>query len=79
MHETTNSELSNFADNTCLYYAAKYLKAGYCPIPLKPRTKEPVDKEWEKLRLNEAELEYNFSPTNNVGVTLGDAFRPRGR
>jgi putative DNA primase/helicase len=73
MSMTAKNEDANFANSTSLYYATKYLEAGYCPIPLKPRTKEPVDKEWEKRRLTENELQYHFSPLNNVGIALGDA------
>ena len=68
-----NTFSDNAVENICLSYALKYHRAGYCPIPIEPRTKKPVDFEWQNLRFSENELETLFQPTNNVGVLLGKA------
>lgn len=66
----------NIVDNNIsLHYARLYFAAGYCPIPVKPRSKRPVDNEWQNLRLSESELTHHFRPTNNVSVVLGDRKR----
>jgi DNA polymerase-1 len=54
--------------------AAKlYLSKGRAPIPLPPRSKKAVLKDWPNLRLTPANLEVNF-PTGgeNVGLLLGE-------
>ena len=60
-------------NNIPLHYARLYLADGYSPIPVKSRGKEPVDREWQNLRLTETELLSRFPPMNNVSVLLGDA------
>ncbi|MEH2564092.1 phage/plasmid primase, P4 family [Bradyrhizobium sp. AZCC 2289] len=65
---TTTAETLNIP----LHYARLYLAAGYCPIPVKSRDKEPVDKAWQKLRLTEPELPCRFRRDHNVSVLLGE-------
>ena len=58
--------------NIPLQYAQLYLAAGYCPIPVKPQDKEPVDNQWQTLRLTEDDLPCRFRRNSNVSVLLGE-------
>jgi putative DNA primase/helicase len=58
--------------NVPLHYAKLYFAAGYCPIPVKPKSKEPVDNGWQNLRLSEEQLPNCFTPLNNVGISFGE-------
>lgn len=65
---------NDIIENTSFEYAKRYFDAGYCPIPVKFRSKEPdVGKGWQKLRLREDELEDHFPARTNIGIVLGDA------
>src|SRR5262245_58725684 len=57
--------------------AAKlYCSRGYTPIPLRARTKHPIEEAWQELRPTAAALNGLFFESNlNVGVNLGDASR----
>ena len=59
-------------ENAPLHYAQLYLAAGYCPIPVKQKDKEPVDTAWQKLRLTEEDLPCRFKRNHNVSVVLGE-------
>jgi putative DNA primase/helicase len=72
MSTTARSQNANSAHNASLQYAGMYLAAGYCPIPVKPRSKMPCDAGWQKLRLTEEQLPDHFLPSTNVGVVLGE-------
>lgn len=53
--------------------ARDYLKKGWAPIDLPHKSKAPVIEEWQKLRLEEAELEGHFGGApKNIGVLLGE-------
>jgi putative DNA primase/helicase len=56
-----------------LWYAEQYHRAGMCPIPIKPRSKKPINDEWPTLRIPYDDLKYHFSEDQNIGVILGDA------
>lgn len=71
MSNTANTKILTI-DNKPLHYAQLYLAAGYSPIPVKPKDKEPVDKAWQNLRLTEEDLPSRFSRNNNVSVLLGE-------
>jgi putative DNA primase/helicase len=72
MSTTARSQNANSAHNASLQYARVYLAAGYCPIPVKPRSKMPCDAGWQKLRLTEEQLPHHFLPSMNVGIVLGE-------
>jgi putative DNA primase/helicase len=56
-----------------LWYATKYFEAGFCLIPVEPRSKKPVNKGWPSLRIPFEDLEHHFYGNRNIGVVLGDA------
>jgi putative DNA primase/helicase len=56
-----------------LTYAERYLKAGYCPIPVRgERMKKPVHTDWPNLRLTIDQLSGEFPSGTNVGILLGE-------
>lgn len=65
--------LSANNDNRPLHFAMTYLAGGLSPIPLKAKSKEPIDRDWRNLRLNSEELPKRFKPDQNIGIILGDA------
>ena len=54
--------------------AACYLKLGWAPIPLPPRSKKPRIDAWQDLRPTAADLDalFPFGVDRNVGVLLGE-------
>jgi putative DNA primase/helicase len=55
-----------------LSYAQRYLDAGYCPIPVRPRSKQPIHKDWVNIQLSPDQLPTEFWAGTNVGVVLGE-------
>lgn len=55
-----------------LEIARNYLRRGWCALPIPFKSKAPVIKGWEKLRLSEADLAHYFRTRCNVGVQLGE-------
>jgi DNA polymerase I-like protein with 3'-5' exonuclease and polymerase domains len=53
--------------------AELYLQLGLAPIPLPPRTKNPVFENWQKFRMVPASLDEHFPPgeARNIGVLNG--------
>lgn len=54
--------------------AARFYRIGprWAPIPVKPKSKEPVGSGWQNRRVSEAALEDDFPPGINVGILLGE-------
>ncbi|GEM_PF-845701 len=50
-----------------------YLQQGWMPVYVKPGTKAPLERGWEKLRLTEADLPAHFDRPGNIGIILGEA------
>jgi RecA-family ATPase len=53
--------------------AIGYIQRGWAPVPIPLREKGPRIKEWQKLRITEADAPKYFSNTCNVGIILGQA------
>lgn len=54
--------------------ANEYIERGWAPIPVPHRSKKPVLDEWQKLRIQEADVpKYFDGPHLNIGVVLGAA------
>ena len=52
--------------------ATVYLKRGWQCVPLRSRSKSPLRKDWPNLRITPEQIANYFSPTDNVGVILGE-------
>ena len=54
--------------------AMEIIGRGWCPVPVRFRTKKPIGEGWNELRINATSTPqyFNGSP-QNVGVLLGDA------
>jgi hypothetical protein len=48
-----------------------YLGRGFAPIPVPHGKKRPVLKEWEKLRVQPADVDAQFSDDDNIGILNG--------
>jgi hypothetical protein len=49
-----------------------YFDHGFAPIPVKFRSKEPIHKGWNKLRVSVPEIEEYFAETPvNIGILTG--------
>lgn len=57
--------------NSIIEKAKEYKRRGYSPIPLLPREKFTNEKGWQKLNLDEDEINDRFSSNSNIGVLLG--------
>ena len=54
--------------------AINYIRRGFSPLPVKFRGKNPVNREWQKLRIAEADVGQWFPDgPMNIGVLLGEA------
>ena len=51
--------------------AQRYFDAGMCPVPNKPRTKEPVESGWPTTRFSRDDLATKFQEGTNIGIILG--------
>ncbi|HLX84846.1 MAG TPA: bifunctional DNA primase/polymerase [Terriglobales bacterium] len=51
--------------------AYDYLAAGWSPIPVLPRSKNPGRDGWQTLRVVAADVPDLFSPDSNIGLLLG--------
>ena len=61
---------------TALDAARAYVRRGYAPIPVEYRTKKSYLKDWQNLRLTEADVARYFGDGPvNVGLSLGTASR----
>jgi len=58
-------------NNPALTAAMRYRAAGWAVVPIPPKTKGPVLKDWTKLQLTEADLPSYFRDEANVGVMNG--------
>jgi hypothetical protein len=52
--------------------ALDYHRRGWQVIPVRFRGKEPLNKDWPKLRLSEDEIPRRFASRCNIGVLLGE-------
>src|SRR5437870_5388606 len=52
--------------------ARSYIRSGWRVVPVKPSSKAPKDKEWQKLRISEDEVNEHFHPSDNIGLVLGE-------
>ena len=57
---------------TPLDAAREYVRRGWCVVPIPYKQKRPVIKEWEQLRLREADLTEYFNQPANLGLILGN-------
>jgi putative DNA primase/helicase len=53
--------------------AISYMEKGYCPIPVEAKSKKPINKEWQKLKISQEEAPEYFSNNSNIGIVLGTA------
>jgi hypothetical protein len=57
---------------SALRAAERYVRAGFCVVPIPHRSKRPVLEGWESLRLTPDELPEHFNGRpQNVGLILG--------
>ena len=56
--------------------AREYRTHGWAPIPIPPRSKNPQRKGWQRLRLDDAELDREFSDGGNIGNINPFRLRP---
>jgi hypothetical protein len=49
-----------------------YLSRGWLCVPLRSRSKSPIHKDWPKLQIAPDQIGKYFSPTDNVGLILGE-------
>lgn len=52
--------------------AIAYIKLGWRPIALQPRSKRPISKDWPSLRVTIETAGQHFNGANNIGLLLGD-------
>lgn len=57
---------------TMLDAARRYLERGYLPVPVAPRDKNALLKDWPSLRLGPDDLRKWFGGNNNLGLILGE-------
>lgn len=57
---------------TAVDVALDYARRGWSPIPIPQKTKRPTLKDWQTLRLAEADIVRHFRGSCNVGVLLGE-------
>lgn len=50
---------------------AAYLRAGWQPLALSPKTKVPRHSGWQQRKLTEPELEQEFRSSDNIGMQCG--------
>jgi bifunctional DNA primase/polymerase-like protein len=53
--------------------ASEYIGAGFCPIPVLPRSKNPGRDGWQNLRVALTDVPALFLPDANIGLLLGKA------
>jgi hypothetical protein len=58
--------------NPLLQAAQGYLRQGYVPVPISPGAKAPRLKNWQALRLVEADIPKYFRDAENIGILLGE-------
>ena len=54
---------------------AVYRQRGWYCVPLRPRSKSPVNTDWPNLRIEAVEVKTHFSAKDNVGIILGEPSR----
>jgi hypothetical protein len=57
---------------TPLEAAREYVRRGWCVVPIPYKQKRPLLKEWEHLRLTDADLAAYFDQPANIGLILGE-------
>lgn len=60
-------------ESSLLWYAQRYSEAGFCPIPVYPNDKLPINKGWTSLHIPFEQLGQYFFGDRNIGVVLGNA------
>jgi putative DNA primase/helicase len=73
MSNAVSRSESSSAENSLLWYAQRYFEAGFCPIPVKPYDKLPINKGWTSVHIPFERLEQHFFGDRNIGIVLGDA------
>jgi hypothetical protein len=57
---------------SALETARSYIKRGWSPVPVARKSKNPIHSEWQRLIIDEANVEAFFGAgLQNVGVILG--------
>jgi P4 family phage/plasmid primase-like protien len=60
---------------TPLDAAITWIQKGFSPVPVPPRSKRPILKEWQRLDITtEGACQYFNGASQNIGVLLGDKF-----
>lgn len=55
--------------------ATAWIGKGFSPIPVPPRSKKPVLKDWHRLEITiDTASQYFSNSTQNIGVLLGDKY-----
>src|SRR5665213_4045388 len=69
-HASTNGQCPSTAREAAAYY----LRRGFIPVPIPPRSKKCLVDDWPNLRPTEADLDRLFRPgvESNVGLLLGE-------
>ena len=58
--------------STSVEQAIDYVQRGWKVIPVPPRKKAPIVKNWPKLSLTKEEIPSYFEANSNIGVLLGE-------
>ncbi|RMH24443.1 MAG: DUF3987 domain-containing protein [Planctomycetota bacterium] len=59
-------------DGNMLEAARAYAARGFAVVPLRPKSKQPAIKNWQRRSLTEDELPGHFSGDGNIGIVLGE-------
>jgi hypothetical protein len=80
MDDTTGRHVGEEGEAVVLTAVRTYIREGYAPIPVHPPSpgqsgsgKNPVNKEWNQLRITEGNMDKYFTGSENVGILLGEA------
>lgn len=52
--------------------ALDYIKQGFNVIPVKHKSKQPINKDWASLQVTEENVNQYFNGENNIGLRTGD-------
>jgi hypothetical protein len=67
------SAVSAAPTNVVATAALELLSAGFCPIPIPPRSKAPNHPGWQNQRVTADAVPQTFSENSNIGILLGEA------
>ena len=70
-HPKPVSEFHQPGSNSLLDYVSKYIRRGWRPVPIPTGQKGPRVRQWQRLRITEADAAEYFNGRGNVGIILG--------